>query len=166
MKIKMNVDMGGLIKKIKFSRQEDKSDRQRVKQKRKGAIEFKKEENSEVKEVENVYNLEQTKKRRGKKEYNENDLVENGEKKKNWKRKGSKKNLSEFFKNIFLNQRQIKFNYYVLLFAMIILCSGSFYLLILLLKSILLLDLTFIISPFYILFTSQFLCFNFHIRVV
>lgn len=128
MKIKMNVDIGGLIKKIKFSRQEDKSDRPRVKQKRKGAIEFKKEENSEVKEVENVYNLEQTKKRRGKKEYNENDLVENGEKKKNWKRKGSKKNLSEFFKNIFLNQRQIKFNYYVLLFAMIILCSGSFYL--------------------------------------
>ena len=101
MKIKMNVDIGEIIKKIKFSRQEDKSDRQRVKQKRKGAIEFKKEENSEVKEVENVYNLEQTKKRRGKKEYNENDLVENGEKKKNWKRKGSKKNLSEFFKNIF-----------------------------------------------------------------
>lgn len=128
MKIKMNVDIGGLIKKIKFSRQEDKSDRQRVKPKRKGAIEFRKEENSEVKEVENVYNLEQTKKRRGKKEYNENDLVENGEKKKNWKRKGSKKNLSEFFKNIILNQRQIKFNYYVLLFAMIILCSGSFYL--------------------------------------
>ena len=124
----MNVDIGKIIKKIKFSRQEDKSDRQRVKPKRKGAIEFKKEENSEVKEVENVYNLEQTKKRRGKKEYNENDLVENGEKKKNWKRKGSKKNLSEFFKNIFLNQRQIKFNYYVLLFAMIILCSGSFYL--------------------------------------
>ena len=88
MKIKMNVDIGEIIKKIKFSRQEDKTDRQRVKQKRKGAIEFKKEENSEVKEVENVYNLEQTKKRRGKKEYNENDLVENGEKKKNWKRKG------------------------------------------------------------------------------
>ena len=82
MKIKMNVDIGEIIKKIKFSRQEDKTDRQRVKQKRKGAIEFKKEENSEVKEVENVYNLEQTKKRRGKKEYNENDLVENGEKKK------------------------------------------------------------------------------------
>ena len=73
MKIKMNVDIGEIIKKIKFSRQEDKTDRQRVKQKRKGAIEFKKEENSEVKEVENVYNLEQTKKRRGKKEYNEED---------------------------------------------------------------------------------------------
>ena len=137
MKIKMNVDIGGIIKKIKFNRQEDKSDKPRANQKEKK-----------------------------KKEYNENDLVENGEKKKNWKRKGSKKNLSEFFKNIFLNQRQIKFNYYVLLFAMIILCSGSFYLLILLLKSIFLLDLTFIISPFYILFTSQFLCFNFPIRVL
>ena len=137
MKIKMNVDIGGIIKKIKFNRQEDKSDKPRANQKEKK-----------------------------KKEYNENDLVENGEKKKNWKRKGSKKNLSEFFKNIFLNQRQIKFNYYVLLFAMIILCSGSFYLLILLLKSIFLLDLTFIISPFYILFTSQFLCFNFPVRVL
>ena len=35
MKIKMNVEIGGIIKKIKFNRQEDKSDKPRANQKEK-----------------------------------------------------------------------------------------------------------------------------------
>lgn len=70
------------------------------------------------------------KKRRRQKSIKE---AENGEeieshKNKEWKRKGSKLTISEFLNNIFLNKKKIKFNYYVLLFAMIFLCFGSMYL--------------------------------------
>ena len=61
-----------------------------------------------------------------------NDNVLNGEfveehEPKKWKRKGSRKSVSEFFKNIFLNKQRIKFNYYVLLFGMVILSTFSVY---------------------------------------
>ncbi len=60
---------------------------------------------------------------------NNNNLEETqeGNSQKKWKRKGSKINIAEFIKNFFLNKKQIKLNYYLLLFAMIILCTGSIY---------------------------------------
>lgn len=69
---------------------------------------------------------EQIKVRRRGKEVLNGETIEEHEQKK-WKRKGSRKNRFEFLKNIFLNKRRIKFNYYVLLFAMILLSTVSVY---------------------------------------
>lgn len=69
---------------------------------------------------------EQIKVRRRGKEVLNGETIEEHEQKK-WKRKGSRKNRFEFLKNIFLNKRRIKFNYYVLLFAMILLSTLSVY---------------------------------------
>ena len=75
---------------------------------------------------ENVENENEKKRRRKKENLNDGEILEPHENKR-WKRKGSKTTVSEFLSNIFLNKKRIKYNYYVLLFAMISLSVLSVY---------------------------------------